>query len=288
MYEREFDDHNRDPESFRLPEGRTDLAGSTQPVADDLRERYPHGVTYDDRGHADLGRYAAKTVELRMGFDGPESAEVDGRANPIFGWETTPEGKTWHKSGDGRTVWLVDTDLHEQYGHTDQPRDAGPIRLSTADPEHRDRLNHPPADSTIVVDDRFTYKTDGLARVVHAAARLEVVDLDHPRDKSAQTQLIGKPPGDHAGHIFARIFQGPGESINLTPMEGNKVNLSAYKNVENTWRKALQEGKEVQVEVDRVYRSDAKRADAFQVTYWIDGKIHYEVIHNRPRRGAET
>lgn len=285
VYERyEGPEEERDLESFRLPEGRTDLAGSAQPVAEPLQERYPAGVDYTETGHPDLGRYASKTVELRQGFDRPDRAEVDDRVNVIFGWEDTPEGKTWHKSGDGRTVWLVDTELHEQYGHADEVKDQGPLHLATTDPEHKELLNHPPPDSTVVVDDRFTYRTDHLGRVVHASAKLEVVDLDHPRDKSAQSQLIGKLPGDHAGHLFARIFQGPGDSINLTPMEGNKVNLSAYKTVENSWRKALLEGKDVSAEVELVYRSESMRADAFQVTYWIDGKIHYEVIHNRPAR----
>ncbi|GAB3762990.1 DNA/RNA non-specific endonuclease [Microlunatus parietis] len=279
VYKREVSDQHRDPESFRLPDGRPELAGTSQPVADDLRERYPHGVNYDDRGHADLGRYASKTVELAKGFDGPEHADVDDRANPIFGWETTPDGKTWHKSGDGRTVWLVDTDLHEHYGHADEPKDRS-LRLSTADPEHKELLNHPPPDSTVVVDERFTYRTDQLGRVVHAAAKLEVVDLDHPRDRSAQTQLIGKLPGDHAGHIFARIFQGPSDGINLTPMEGTKVNLSAYKKIENTWRTALEAGRDVRVEVSLLYRDQKPRADAFMVTYWIDEEWNQDMIPN--------
>ncbi|MFC7625447.1 DNA/RNA non-specific endonuclease [Microlunatus sp. GCM10028923] len=282
VYQR-YESSDQERESGRMPEGRTDLAGSTQPATESLQERYPAGVDYTENGHPDLGRYASKTVELRNGFDRPEHAEVDDRANVIFGWERTPEGKTWHKAEDGRTVWLVDAELHEQYGHADEAKD-GSLRLSTSNPEHKELLNQPPRDSTVVVDERFTYRTDDRGRVVHASAKLEVVDLDHPRDRSAQANLIGKLPGDHAGHLFARIFQGPGDAINLTPMEGNRVNLSAYKAVENSWRKALLEGKEVRAEVELVYRSEKMRADAFQVTYWIDGKIHYDVIHNRPAR----
>lgn len=297
IYER-YEPTEREPESFGLPERRSDLAGSTQPVAEPLRDRYPEGIEFSERGHPDLGRYASKTVELRNGFDRPEHAEVDGRANDIFGWESTPEGKIWHKSGDGRRVWLVDADLHEQYGQADAEnteddapasidqatpeleRRDGPIRLETSDPDHKEQLNHPAPDSTIIVDDRFTYRTDDQGRVTHASARLTVVDLDHPRSRSAQTELVGRLPGDHAGHIFARIFQGPADSINLTPMEANKVNLSAYKKIENTWRSALEDGKDVRVEVELVYRKDSMRPDAFAVTYWIDGQVTYNDIPN--------
>ncbi|GAB3748549.1 DNA/RNA non-specific endonuclease [Microlunatus parietis] len=283
VYKRyEASERERGAESFRLPGGRIDLAGSIQPVAEPLRERYPAGVEFSERGHPDLGRYASKTVELRNGFDRPEHAEVDDRANLIFGWESTPEGKTWHKSGDGRTVWLVDTELHEQYGHADEPKDRS-LRLSTADPEHKELLNQPPPDSTVVVDERFTYRTDHLGRVVHASAKLEVVDLDHPRDKSAQAQLIGKLPGDHAGHLFARIFQGPGETINLTAMEANKVNLGQFKSAENAWRRAVEAGRDVKVDISLVYATDTPRPDALQLTWWIDGERDERFIYNTPR-----
>ncbi|WP_152361083.1 DNA/RNA non-specific endonuclease [Microlunatus speluncae] len=309
----EITEQTRDPQSFHLGEAgaRPDLAGTTQPTSESLRDRYPEGVSYTDNGHPDLSRYASKTVVLENGFDRPEHAEVDARANPVFGWQTTPEDKTWHKSGDGRTVLLVATELHQEYGHADQrpadgdrsgdvdhagphppsqpsedrerPDDAGPIRLSTGNPDHKDQLSKPPPDSTIVVDDRFTYTTDHLGRVTHASARLDVVDLEHPRDKSAQAQLIGKLPGDHAGHLFARIFQGPGDTINLAAMEGNKVNLGQYKSAEHAWRRGIEAGHDVKVEVALIYASDTPRPDALQLTWWIDDKRMERFIYNTPR-----
>lgn len=190
------------------------------------------------------------------------------------------------QANDGRAVSLVDTELHEQYGHADDPRDPegdAPLRLSTTDSGHKDLLNKPPPDSTVVVDERFTYRTDHQGRVVHASAKLEVVDLDHPRDRSAQAQMIGRLPGDHAGHLFARIFQGPGESINLTAMEGNKVNLGQFKSAENIWRRAIEAGSDVKVEMSLVYATDAPRPDALQLAWWIDGEKDERFIYNTPR-----
>ena len=132
--------------------------------------------------------------------------------------------------------------------------------------------------------ERFTYETDGAGRVVRAKATLDVVDLKHPRDTSAQRKLDDKLPGDHAGHIFARIFKGPIGKMNLTPMAGNSVNLSAYKRAENAWRAALEAGSEVEVQIDLVYRTDKNRPDLIAVKYSIDGVVTQQTIRNSPRR----
>lgn len=158
------------------------------------------------------------------------------------------------------------------------------IELSTSDLEHRRILNHPPGNATIVVDGRFTYKTDERGRVISATAILDIVDVKHPRDVAAQRKLIGKLPGDHAGHIFARIFQGPLGSLNLTPMEGAKVNQSAYKTLENRWRQLIESGNEVEVFIELKYPGDSVRPDRIQVGYSQDGKIRWTTLRNTPRQ----
>ncbi|MFD7157633.1 restriction endonuclease fold toxin-2 domain-containing protein [Kribbella sp. NPDC059898] len=117
-------------------QARPELAGTTVPVREASRERFPDGVRYDDAGHPDLSRYASKTVHLDNGHDTPNA---DDRANELFGWGSTPDGKAWHKTSDGHTVLLVDADLHRQFGPSDhydsEPQDqpAQPREDSTAD-----------------------------------------------------------------------------------------------------------------------------------------------------------
>ncbi|MEV0287219.1 DNA/RNA non-specific endonuclease [Kribbella sp. NPDC050820] len=161
------------------------------------------------------------------------------------------------------------------------------IELSTEEPDHKELLSRPPPDSTIRVDERFLYDTDRAGRVVRAKAVLDVLDLKHPRDTRAQRALDDKLPGDHAGHIFARIFRGPIGKMNLTPMVGNSVNLSAYKKAENAWRAALEAGSEVEVQIDLVYRSDKNRPDLIAVRYSIDSVVTQQTIRNarQGRRG---
>ncbi|WP_432877817.1 DNA/RNA non-specific endonuclease [Kribbella sp. CA-245084] len=180
-------------------------------------------------------------------------------------------------------------------GQRDIPRGPGPgkpdatvIELSTTEPEHRELLNQPPPRSTVKVDGRFVYETDGDGRVVRARAVLDVVDLKHPRDTTSQRNLDDKLPGDHAGHIFARIFRGPIGKMNLTPMAGNSVNLSAYKKAENAWRVALEAGSKVEVQIDLVYRTDKNRPDLIAVKSSIDGVVTQQTIRNAPRPSRGT
>ncbi|WP_161962422.1 DNA/RNA non-specific endonuclease [Nocardioides speluncae] len=165
---------------------------------------------------------------------------------------------------------------------------AGTIALSSTDPTHRRQLNKPPPNSTVVVDERFQYETDEQGRVVRATATLDLIDLEHPRSKSAQRTLVGKLPGDHAGHLFARIFQGPLGKINLTPMEGAKVNLGQYATLEKVWRKEIEAGRSVKVFVELEYPGDDRRPDIIEVGTEIGGRIRWVTIENKPKPEGST
>lgn len=162
------------------------------------------------------------------------------------------------------------------------------LELSTTNPAHKDLLDKPPAKRSVRVDGRFNYETDEAGRVVRAKALLDIVDVTHPRDTAAQRRLADKLPGDHAGHIFARIFRGPVGMMNLVPMMGSKVNLSAYKKAENAWRAALEAGEDVEVQIDLVYRTSTNRPDVIALRYSINGVVTQQTIRNTPRRTREA
>lgn len=156
------------------------------------------------------------------------------------------------------------------------------VELSSKDPEHIPVLSAPPAGATIRVDEKFSYSTDTAGRVSTANAKLDIVDLAHPRDEAAQRRLAGKLPGDHAGHIFARIFQGPIGTMNLTPMAGATVNLSVYKTMENHWRRIINDGGTVDVFVTFTYAGDSRRPDTIWVEYEHGDELVARRISNDP------
>ena len=173
---------------------------------------------------------------------------------------------------------------------SDKPKSAPGeiIELSTSDPDHKKLLNNPPPDCTIKVDGSFTYEIDGLGRVRKASATLDAVDFDHPRSKYAQRTLKGKLPGDHAGHLFARIFLAPGQRINLTPMEGERVNKTYFATLEREWRQHIEDGHTVNVTVELAFSDDGPRASHIRVVYDVDGKIYRRTILNTPRHDEES
>ena len=76
--------------------------------------------------------------------------------------------------------------------------------------------------------------------------------------------------GDEGAHLIASILNGPGEKLNLIPMDGN-FNKIAWKKMENKWADALKDGKKVDVNIQPIYSGDNTRPDRVIVKYSIDG-----------------
>jgi len=130
-------------------------------------------------------------------------------------------------------------------------------------------LNNPKPDTLYNVDDRYFYKTDASGRVGNVKGNLNLETFD--RNKYQQC-LAGKcgSVDDEGGHLIASIFSGPGEKLNIVPMNGN-LNKGEWKKIENEWVTALKENKNVQVEISPVYDGLSKRPSNFEVRYRIDG-----------------
>ena len=115
----------------------------------------------------------------------------------------------------------------------------------------------------------YYYQTDELGRIKAAQGDLRLED--GVRNNRDQLKAGGddRLPGDHGGHLIAKIFGGSGELDNLVAMDAI-VNRIDYRAMENQWKNALQEGKEVKVTIDIVYDGANKRPIKFNVNYVID------------------
>lgn len=162
------------------------------------------------------------------------------------------------------------------------PEDPPVIKVLTDAPERHLALNNPPPLSVIEVDDAVRYTTDGLGRVIRAQTVLIETTPDQPRDKYAQTSLKDKLPGDHAGHIIARIFGGIGQRLNLVPMEGKNVNNGQYATLEGQWKEAVEAEKEVELDLRLYYNDQTRRPYKLEVFHTIDGKTEKTTIRNKP------
>ncbi|WLG89155.1 hemagglutinin repeat-containing protein [Pseudomonas cucumis] len=131
-------------------------------------------------------------------------------------------------------------------------------------------LNKPQPNTIYKVDGNKVYQTDSLGRVEKVEADLSGIVRDRNKYQQCQTGKCGLD-ADEGGHLIASIMDGPGERINMVPMDGN-LNKGAWKKMENIWAKAVDEGKSVKVEIQPVYGGAGVRPDSFVVTYRIGNK----------------
>lgn len=129
-------------------------------------------------------------------------------------------------------------------------------------------MNKPEPNTVYKVDGNKTYHTDELSRPNDIKATLVLSKNDRNNYQQCQGGKCGNP-GDEGGHLIASIFSGPGERINIVPMDGN-LNKSVWKSMENGWARDLKAGKTVEVQIQPVYSDNSKRPSSFNVTYSVD------------------
>lgn len=125
----------------------------------------------------------------------------------------------------------------------------------------------------------YHYKTDNSGRISSVEATLQLGKAE--RNQYAQRTVGGNDrlPNDDGGHLIASIFKGSGEIDNLVPMNAT-LNRSEYKTLENTWKKALEEGKDVTIKVKPIYEGKSTRPTEFKINYSIDGKKYSDRLIN--------
>ena len=128
------------------------------------------------------------------------------------------------------------------------------------------------------------FKTDELGRVEEVSYNVEnktVNRNNYQQRKAGRTKGIKNgQENDQGGHFQPAAHGGPGEQINLAPQNGS-LNNGEYKILENTWTKAVAEGKNVEVKIKPIYEGSSRRPSEYKVKYTIDGEEHYENFSNK-------
>ncbi|WP_238015029.1 DNA/RNA non-specific endonuclease [Dactylosporangium sp. AC04546] len=134
--------------------------------------------------------------------------------------------------------------------------------------------NRPLQPNTAYIEKRtgYTYRTDANGRVTSFSGRLRSGTGHRNAYQQARSGRRDRRATDQGGHLFAHIFRGPGERINLVPMDSN-LNLSAWKRMENRWARALDGGSTVRVEGRVEYPPGSTRPSRFVVVENIDGRV---------------
>lgn len=127
----------------------------------------------------------------------------------------------------------------------------------------------------------YTYRTDAQGRISDVEGQLDLRTADRNSYQQGVSGREDRLPDDQGGHLIASIFNGPGDRVNMVPMNGN-FNMGAWRDMEKTFQTALNEGKTVDVKIEVKYGSDGQRPDNFRVTYAIDGVPRTRMFDNVP------
>ncbi|WP_336970693.1 DNA/RNA non-specific endonuclease [Sphingobium aromaticiconvertens] len=145
-------------------------------------------------------------------------------------------------------------------------------------PELNARNLTPDADYVV---NGYTYRTDAQGRVADVEGQLNLNTADRNSYQQGVSGREDRLPDDQGGHLIASIFNGPGDRVNLVPMNGN-FNMGAWRDLERSFQDALQDGKTVDVKIEVKYGADGQRPDSFRVNYTIDGVPRTRMFDNVP------
>ena len=142
--------------------------------------------------------------------------------------------------------------------------------------------NNPSADTQYEFDNGYVYRTDGEKRVSYVQADLK---YDPWYRNAYQQRIAGKDcrlDTDCGGHLIGAVFGGPGEALNLVPMDRTLNGGGGQWGVmERVWKGYLDQGQSVKVDIKPIYTGGSRRPDRFEVTFRVDGgPPEREIIHN--------
>jgi hypothetical protein len=115
-----------------MPYGGKGSPKTVYPNDPNVIAKYPEGVNFNKEGYPDFSPYATDSVKIDMQGDRSDAINGDfGKANAAAGYDSTPDGYTWHHHQDRETMQLVPTDLHKNIPHSggvSEIKKHGPLR----------------------------------------------------------------------------------------------------------------------------------------------------------------
>lgn len=126
-------------------------------------------------------------------------------------------------------------------------------------------------DGAKILRNGYSYEFDAQGRVSKVGGKLKL-NKTQGRNVKAQREAGGvdRLPDDQGGHYIGRRFDGPTDDFNHFAQNGN-FNNGAYKSLENSWQRSIEQGKSVEVEIAPTYAGESLRPSAITVRQWIDG-----------------
>ena len=144
--------------------------------------------------------------------------------------------------------------------------------------------NKPEANTVYEFENGYTYATDSQKRVKEVTADLKLDAWDRNSYQQSVSGRECRQGSDCGGHLIASMFGGPGEGVNLVPMDAKLNGASGewYK-LEQQWKNVLSSGGKVQVKIEPVYSGSSKRPSSFTIRFSENNRSEViRVLKNTP------
>lgn len=138
----------------------------------------------------------------------------------------------------------------------------------------------------VITENGYTYHVDELGRTRLIEGTINSYTPNAARSTTNQLKAGGKYrlKDDQGGHFIARIFNGPTDEFNHFAQNGN-FNQGAYKSFENSLKKAVQNGQDVNIKIEVHYPDEVSlRPDKLNVETIINNEAN--IIKFRNIRGG--
>lgn len=132
----------------------------------------------------------------------------------------------------------------------------------------------------VVERNGYRYAIDPANRTLHASGSLSFGPMS-PRSRTVQARAGGadRRAGDDGGHYIARRFNGPSDAFNHFAQSA-QFNRGSYRALEDSWARALRQGKSVFVQIAPHYQGRSQRPAWLRVTWTVDGFTKGQVFRN--------
>ena len=136
--------------------------------------------------------------------------------------------------------------------------------------EYRDRVTKKLKPNMKYTLNGYNYATDDKGRIISAEGLLILEKEKRHMEDVKKIPDLGYIDGiDHRGHLIGHQFKGSDTLGNFFPQDG-KLNIGDYKTLEMTLAAAIEDGKEVFLMVEPIYKDSSMRPSQLKVTYVID------------------
>ncbi len=186
-------------------------------------------------------------------------------------WARTGRNRTASGLGPVEVKFNPWHDIHSgEFTFRNTGRFFGPSSAGAL-PRHASRAQPSEPQNITITKNGYVFQIDSSQRTRDVSGTLHFPKTI-VRSRTAQAGGPDRQPKDDGGHYIAARFDGPTDAFNHFA-QARGFNRGRHRALEDSWTKAMKEGKKVRVHIVPHYSRNSLRPDGLKVEYFIQGKL---------------